>query len=548
MMGLGCLIGIFRFFASLVLGLVIFFGFVFYLMIANVRDNFLNDEFYTEALAENNVYDRIFDEVLVDPEYRSTTDNLLGGVDVATQEDIVSVAREIIDPEGSDYLQEQVEGAVKGAIDYLNSETDRPEVFIDIGPPLDRVKPALFRYMDGRLDKIAEVPVTTIEELEADLTEMFETLERGEIPATVPVIEDPETLVNSYVDDTLAELTEIPVTNQAEFEKELENVWDDLAKGRIPTQIPSIDSIPLDVRRDTFDAAFAAIENDPNIPEEAILALKGEAENIKRQLEQGNIKDALQVASRPLTGPVVGKFVDDAYDMAIQTLRDTNFPTAALDGLDQRADEVKAQLEKGSIKEALKIGARGLAGPLIDEALDEIRDELDDQERLDLIDIAAENNDPEGWLADEDKTRNEFLEDVDFVRDIIERGDIGVFVAFMAIVGGSLAMAFVHIPHMASGLRFPGMTLFFSGLIFLIIGVVFNSQVKDLFNDLLDKGAENSPIPGSMFDIITDVLTSMASDIASGFVTPSIVMMVVGGVLLILSFLVRMLHIPFLSR
>ena len=343
----------------------------------------------------------------------------------------------------------------------------------------------------------------------------------------------------------MAELTEIPVTNQAEFEKELENVWDDLAKGRIPTQIPSIDSIPLDVRRDTFDAAFAAIENDPNIPEEAILALKGEAENIKRQLEQGNIKDALQVASRPLTGPVVGKFVDDAYDMAIQTLRDTNFPTAALDGLDQRADEVKAQLEKGSIKEALKIGARGLAGPLIDEALDEIRDELDDQERLNLIDIAAENNYPEGWLADEDKTRNEFLEDVDFVRDIIERGDIGVFVAF---VGGSLAMAFVHIPHMASGLRFPGMTLFFSGLIFLIIGVVFNSQVKDLFNDLLDKGAENSPIPGSMFDIITDVLTSMASDIASGFVTPSIVMMVVGGVLLILSFLVRMLHIPFLSR
>ena len=109
-------------------------------------------------------------------------------------------------------------------------------------------------------------------------------------------------------------------------------------------------------------------------------------------------------------------------------------------------------------------------------------------------------------------------------------------------------MSFVHIPHMASGLRFPGMTLFFSGLIFLIIGLVFKSQAKDLGNDLLDKGAENSPIPGSMIDIITDVVTSMASEVASGFVTPSIVMMVAGGALIILSFIVRMLHIPFLSR
>ena len=547
MMGLGCLIGIFRFFASLVLGLVIFFGFVFYLMIANVRDNFLNDEFYTEALAENDVYNRIYDDVLLDPEYEETTQNLLGDVDVASQADIVSVAKDIITP---DYLQEQVEIAVKGAIDYLNSETEEPEVVIDIGPPLDNVKPALFRYIDRRLDQIAEVSIDppTILQLEADLREMFETLEQGKIPDRIPKIDDPEALVNSYVESTLDELTEIPVRNQTEFESELQNVWDDLAKGQIPTSIPSIDSIPLDVRRDTFDAAFAAIKNDPNIPAEALEGLEAQAENIKSQLEQGSIKEALEVASLPLTGPVVEKFIDDSYDMAIKALRDTDFPAAALDGLDQRADDVKDQLGKGSIKEALKIGARGLAGPLIDEALDDIRDQLDDNERLDLIDIAAENNDPAGWEADSDNTRKEFLEDVDFVKDIIERGDLRVFVAFLAIVGGCLAMAFVHMPHMASGLRFPGITLFFSGLLFLVIGVVFNSQVKDLFNDLLDKGAENSPVPASMFDIITDVLTSMASDIASGFVTPSIVMIVAGGILLILSFIVRMLHIPFLSR
>ena len=507
-------------------------------MIANVRDNFLNDEFYTEALAENDVYNRIYDEVLLDPEYKETTDNLLGDIDVATQADIVSVARDIITPE---YLQEQVESAVKGAIDYLKGDTEEPVVVVDLGPPLDNVKPALFRYMDRRLDEIPEVSVDppTILQLEADLREMFETLEQGKIPTSVPKIDDPEALVNSYIDSTLEELTEVPVQTKEEFEQELEKVWDDLAKGQIPTTIPSIESIPVSLRQSTFDEALAAIKNDPNIPKEAIAGLEAQAEVIKTELEGGSIKGALEKASRPLTGPVVEKFIDDSYDMAIQTLRDSDFPVSALDGLDKRADEVKDQLGKGSIKEALKIGARGLAGPLIDEALDDIRDELDSQERLDLIDIAAENN---------DQTTDDFLKDVDLVRDIISQTDLGVFLTMLAIIGGSIAMAFVHIPHMASGLRFPGLTLFLSGAVFLVIGLVFKSQAKDLGNDLLDKGAENSPIPSSMFDIITDVLTSMASDVASGFVTPSIVMMVAGGVLLILSFVVRTMHIPFLSR
>ena len=457
---------------------------------------------------------------------------------MATQADVVSVARDIITPE---YLQEQVESAVKGAIDYLNGDTEEPVVMVDLGPPLDNVKPALFKYIDRRLDEIAEVSIDppTILQLEADLKAMFESLEEGKIPATIPKIDDPEALVNSYVSTTIAEFEEIPVQNKEESEQELEKVMDGLAKGQILTSIPSIESIPVSLRQSTFDEALAALKNDPNIPAEALEGLEAQAPIIKQQLEEGSIKGALEQASLPLTGPVVDQFIDDAYDTAVQQLRDSDFPTAALDGLDQRADEVKELIGNGDIKGALKIGARGLAGPLIDEAIDEIRVDLDSRERLDLIDIASENN---------DQTREDFLKDVDIVRDIISQTDLGVFLTMMAIIGGSLAMSFVHIPHMASGLRFPGMTLFFSGLIFLIIGLVFKSQAKDLGNDLLDKGAENSPIPGSMIDIITDVVTSMASEVASGFVTPSIVMMVAGGALIILSFIVRMLHIPFLSR
>ena len=59
-----------------------------------------------------------------------------------------------------------------------------------------------------------------------------------------------------------------------------------------------------------------------------------------------------------------------------------------------------------------------------------------------MIDIAAENN---------DQTTDDFLKDVDIVRDIISQTDLGVFLTMLAIIGGSIAMAFVHIPHMASG-------------------------------------------------------------------------------------------------
>ena len=144
----------------------------------------------------------------------------------------------------------------------------------------------------------------TILQLEADLREMFETLEQGKIPTSVPKIDDPEALVNSYIDSTLEELTEVPVQTKEEFEQELEKVWDDLAKGQIPTTIPSIESIPVSLRQSTFDEALAAIKNDPNIPKEAIAGLEAQAEVIKTELEGGSIKGALEKASRPLTGPV----------------------------------------------------------------------------------------------------------------------------------------------------------------------------------------------------------------------------------------------------
>lgn len=535
----GCLFFIFRSVASLILGLVIFFAFLGYILGDPFRDNFLTSAFYTDSLSENDVYNRIYDEVLLDPEFEDTTDKLLGRIEFTgddidvIRKDIVRVAREIIPTE---YLQTQVEAAVHDTIDYLNKDTDTANVFVDLSVPLTRAKPVLFRYMDRRIDELEDKPVSTFEELQAELETLFSTLEKGEIPSSVPLVVDRSALVNSYVDENIAQLEEVPAPTRQDFREELETIYQDLANGKIPTRIPSIEAIPVDTRLAVYDLVLETVRNDPTFPPEAIQGLEEQEVAIKAQIREGSVKGALEIASRPLTEPVVEFFVDDSYDRAFEKLRDEGtIPKRALDGLDEQSDRIKAHLGEGEIKEALKLGARGLAEPLIDEALDDLRDELDEEERLDLVLKAAEQR---------DQTREEFLDDLDIARDVINRGDVGLWLALLLIVLAVLFMAAVHFPHLSSSLRWPGLTLFLSGFVFLILGLVIKSK---LLEDPLDR-ADVSPIPPSMVQIINDVSGSMVSDVGGGFVTTSIIIMVVGIVLLGGSFVIRALHIPFFSR
>ena len=530
-------LSIFRSIASFILGLVVFFGLLLFFLVSSVRDNFLSADFYKEQMSDNNVYERFYDEVLLDPEFEDETENLLGDFDVP-REDIVTVAREILPP---DYLQDQVEGALDGVIDYLNKDSDDPEVFIDLGPPLENVKPALFRYMDKRIDALDEIPVNTFEELQQEVEVLFRTVEEGKIPTAIPSIESPEVLATKYVDQQVAQLEVVTVTSDKEFEAELNDIYKTLSSGQLPTRVPSIESIPVPLRNAAFDAVLAALREDDTVPKESIRGLEEREDEIKDLLAQADVQSALAVASRPLIEPVVDLFIDDAYDRAVEELRkDGSISEEAFDGLKERKDAIKEHLGNGDLKEALKLGGRALATPLIDDAIEDIVEELDDQKCLDIIAEAAE-------AEEKGQTREEFLDDTDTLRDVIDRGGLGTVGAIVIIVVGSILMAIVQIPRMASGLRWPGMTLFLSGLVFLVIGLVAKSVLPGKFDNLLDR-SDTGDIPPTMINIITDVLDSVGQDIAGGFVGPAITVMIIGGVLLAASFIVRQLRIPFLSR
>ena len=521
--------------ASAILGLVVFFGLLLFFFINSVRDNILDADFYKENLAKNDVYERFYSEVLVDTEFENETQNLLGDFDVS-REDIASVAREILPPA---YLQGQVETGLDGVIDYLNEDSDDPNLFIDLGPPLDNVKPALFRYIDKRIDNLDEIPVDTLEELAQEVEALFRTVEDGRIPTSIPSIQDPVALANRYVDTQVLQLEEVPVSTGEEFEAELNEIYTTLSRGELPSRVPSIEFIPVDRRIEAFDTALATLREEESIPEEALQALEELEDEIKDLLAKADVQTALQAAASPLIEPVVNLFIDDAYDRAVEDLRrDGPIPEEALDGLAQRKDAIKEHLGDGDLKEALKLGARGLGEPLIDTAIEDIVAELDQQRRIDVIAEAAQEN---------GQTREEFLEEIQPIRDVIDRGDMGIVLAIVIVVVGSILIAVVQIPRMASALRWPGLTLFLSGLVLLIIGLVAKAQLSGRF-DNLSVTYNAGDIPPSLVNISTDVLQSMVQDIAGGVVGLTITVMVIGLALLVASFFVRKLPIPIFAR
>ena len=535
-----CFFFVFRSLASLILGLVIFIFFAGYLLIDNVRDKFLSAEFYTENLTENDVYERIYDEVLLDPEFKDKTEELVGKIDVAP-DDIADVTRDVISPE---YLRAQVEAAIEATINYLNKDAETLDLFIDLGPPLERIKApdgAVFSYIDRRIDELEVSEVESVEELEEDLEDLLRTLEDGKIPTRIPSV---EALVVNYVDETIAGLQTVPVSSEEDLKREVEGIYEELADGRLPTSIPSIEAIPVDERLEAYDRALETVRRQGLVPGKVLEKLETLRPQIEGRLKEADVVGALKVASPALTEPAVEDFMDDVYDRAKRTLEEENFPEAALRGLDARSTEIKVHLRAGDIKEALKVGARGVTGPLIDEAMAELRerDELDTQDRLDLVAIAAKQN---------NMTREEFLEDVDPLRDAIDLFIIrwGSWAALLIITLASVLMAVVHLPGLGSSMRWPGLTLFLTGLVFLIAGIFVKSQLEGSFEDLLDRGVSGvSPIPDSMLDIISDVLTSMAGDLASGIFAPSIAMIVIGLVLLGGSIVIRLTRVPVVSR
>jgi len=394
-----------RAFGSLFLGAIVFFSFLAFLLTIQIRNNFLEPSFYTDALAENDIYNRIYDELLLDPEYDEEARRLTGDFNIARQ-DVVDLVRKVLPPE---YLQAESEASINRIIAYLDNETEDLEAFIDLSLPIQNIRPVVLDYIDSQIDSMEVVPVSTIRELARELESFLRTVENKSVPL----------------------------------------------------QVPSLDRVPPSLRAQAFDEALDALKRDSTLPPRSISDLE----------EQGNA--------------------------------------------------IKAELVGGDVRAALKLAVPPLANALIDDAIAELRLELDSQDRIDLVAELAEDN---------DETRAEFLEDADAVRDQIDAAQtVGPIVSLLVMALTTAALGLVHLPHWRFSLLWPSLVLLITGAVFLVVGVVLKTQLPDRL------ASECGDLPSSACHMLTDVFNTMGSEIAGGFITPSIAIIVIGAVALALS-------------
>jgi hypothetical protein len=424
---MGCVFSILRSATALVLGVVVFVGFLF-LLLTNFSDKLLNADFYNEIIAGEDTYNRIYDEILLDEDLEGTRNGLLGEVQVVSDQEMVSLLRQIIPPK---YLQSQVEGAIGRTVDYFSEDAETLDLYIDLKPPLDNVKPALFSYIDRRIDALRE------EEL-------------GRLECT------PQRVI--------------------EFAGRFRSDLEELSTGQVPKAIPSLKSFDPLCRFALFELTF-----------DLVVAQSGLDERAKQ-------------------------------------------------GLRERRQEIERQFVAGEAKQMLKVAARPLAYPLIDDAIEQIRNELDGQDRLNLIHRIAVWND--------DLTETQIRQDAGDVRIWVSRArNFGKPIALAMLIAGASLLGLVHFPSLKGALRWPGLTLMLTGLVFLVIGKVLESQVPDRLRELVEEGSGGTGgVPASVNALGGDLLASFGKQLTGGIDGPALAVLIIGAVLFGASFCVFLLR------
>jgi hypothetical protein len=424
---MGCVFLILRSVSALVLGVVVFVGFLL-LLLTNVSDKLLNADFYNEIIAGENTYNRIYDEVLLDDDLEGTRNDLLGEIRVVSDQDLVNLLREIIPPE---YLQSQVEGAIGRTADYFNEDAETLDLYIELGPPLDNIKPALLRYINQRIEQLP--------------------LEKYTLPRCD--LEIIQRIADRY-----------------------EAIFRGLSVGSIPESIPSFEAILAPCRVLIFNIAFDKLVNDPSLDP---------------RIEQG---------------------------------------------LRERKETIRVLFNAGDTYGVWQEAAPAMAIPLIDDAIGQIRDELDGQDRLDLVHRLAVWNDG--------LTETQIRENAGDARDWVSLvRKFGKPVALLMLIAGAVLMGLLHFRSLKGALRWPGLTLMLTGLVFLVIGKVLESQVPDRLRELVEGGSGGTGgVPASVNALGGDLLVSFGKHLSGGFDGPALAVLIIGAVLFGASFFVFLLR------
>ena len=381
---------------ALLLGVSAFLALGYAYVAMGVRDTMRSPQPLLNALEKHHAYDRVFDDGIITEQFEGELRGLVGEFSLEPETE-AWLLKEILPPSE---LKTATEQSVTTVIAFLNNETDTFDATIDLGVAIPRIKPAVFRLVDERIDKARPIDVTSEVELRRSVEALSRVVAAGEIPDAVP------------------------------------NLDGHAADKVVQALMQSIDVLPdMEARR----TAQANLTRDERAIEEA--------------------------------------------------------------------------LKDGDTKTALKLAVRAIADPIIDNAINNLREDIDDRGRYSAVDKIAQSV----------GSRHETLERFRFARTILRllvgAVAIAALIVFVAAVAGIAGVFYPYPKHMA---RWPGVTLVVCGVMFIVIGLSVSSFVG-VWESLWCPFVE---VPSCNLTI--DVASELLSDAATGMTLLSIVTTAVG--------------------
>jgi hypothetical protein len=180
-----------RVWPSLLLVAVFVVGFVLVSLVVLVRGRLLDADLYSAALVRADAYERVYTEVLADPELADLQEQLLGGLGIdetgATQVRTLATSSLRLGVPPST-LRQGTETFIDAVLAYLRGDTARLEADVDVTEVLGRVRESGVPWVHGRLATAGDLSAPTLEAYRAAVDSFADRLAAGAVPETIPVI------------------------------------------------------------------------------------------------------------------------------------------------------------------------------------------------------------------------------------------------------------------------------------------------------------------------------------------------------------------------
>lgn len=153
-------------------------------MTATARATVLNAGFHRAVLADEHAYDRLYNQVLVDPGSTPVTRDLLGRLPVS-EAVLTSNLKTVLPPETLRALTDQQIGHL---VDYLRGDTDDLRLSVDLRPVIANVTGLTSAYFGDLVSSLQERQEPDFPAFLADLEDAVGQIAAGRPPAGLPTL------------------------------------------------------------------------------------------------------------------------------------------------------------------------------------------------------------------------------------------------------------------------------------------------------------------------------------------------------------------------